>query len=258
MDYFFEEQDIVTQIVFACVVKRGEGSSVHKNRPSHGLALHFGDDKTYTFDTGENFCLKKGEMIYFPKGSNYIVEINNNAYTETYCINYQIANEQKCAAPFCLRVKKVEEILSAYQRAEKAWRRNKEGVQLLCKAELYKIIYELTQEKNDPYLPESRQNLLKPAVEYIHKNYTEELVSMEFLSELCGISYDYFRRLFKKYHGTSPVKYINSLKLKRAKELLASGFYSVSEVAFASGFSDLSHFSRFFKAHVGVLPSEYR
>ena len=63
MDYFFEEQDIVTQIVFACVVKRGEGSSVHKNRPSHGLALHFGDDKTYTFDTGENFCLKKGKGL---------------------------------------------------------------------------------------------------------------------------------------------------------------------------------------------------
>ena len=49
-----------------------------------------------------------------------------------------------------------------------------------------------------------------------------------------------------------------SFQMKRAKELLSSGLYSVAEAAFNAGFSDLSHFSRFFKDNVGVSPSEYR
>ena len=84
------------------------------------------------------------------------------------------------------------------------------------------------------------------------------MISAEKLSELCGVSYEYFRRTFHRFYNCSPVKYINNLKLTRAKELLKSGMYTVSETAILSGFSDLSHFSRFFKANVGVLPSDYR
>ena len=255
---FFQQGDIVTKIELAILVKRGEGASVHKNRASHGLAINFGGAKTYTFDSGEKFSIKDGEIIYLPKGSNYSVSIVENIQTETYCINYQIADETRNAPPFCVHIKKVEEVLKAYQRAESAWRRNKSGAEFICKSELYKIIYEVTEAQKTPYLPETRQNVLKPALEYIHKYYSEQLINVEELSKLCGISYDYFRRLFEKYYGVSPVKYINALKLKRAKELLSSGFYSVSEAAFQSGFSDVSHFSRFFKTNVGVLPSEYR
>ena len=108
-----------------------------------------------------------------------------------------------------------------------------------------------------PYLPKTKQIILQPAVEYIHKHYTEELIDVQKLSALCGISYDYLRQLFEKFYGVSPIKYINGLKLKRAKELLSSGLYSVREAAQHAGFSDLSHFSRFFKANVGVSPNKY-
>ena len=71
------------------------------------------------------------------------------------------------------------------------------------------------------------------------------------------VLYNFNYQLFKKFYGVTPIKYINQLKLKRAKELLYSGMYSVSEAAYHSGFSDLSHFCRFFKKNIGVLPSEY-
>ena len=54
--------------------------------------------------------------------------------------------------------------------------------------------------------------------------------------------------------GVSPLAYINSLKITRAKELLLSGMYTVTEVAFMSGYSDISHFSREFKKSTGVSP----
>lgn len=256
MQDFFQEEDVVTKIVIACLILRGEGTSVHRNRSSHGLAINFGEgEKIYTFiDTGEKISVKENEIIYLPKYSNYNVSINKDS--EMYCINYQIAEEKICA-PFKVRIKNMEEIIACYQRAEKIWRRKNENAQLLCKSELYKILAEVLKEKNLPYVPEHKSELLKPALNYIHKHYTDELMNMEQLSKLCGISYEYFRKLFHDFYGVSPVRYINNLKLNRAKELLSSGMYSVSEAAFASGFPEVSHFSRFFKANVGILPSEY-
>ena len=49
--------------------------------------------------------------------------------------------------------------------------------------------------------------LLESAVSYIYKHYTEELIGVEKLSELCGFSYDYFSRFFKENVGVSPVEY---------------------------------------------------
>ena len=108
-----------------------------------------------------------------------------------------------------------------------------------------------------PYVPESKIVLLQPAVDYIHKKYAEEQIKANTLSEICGISYEYFRRLFRLFYGCSPVRYINDLRLRRAKDLLSSGLYSVSEAAAYSGFSDVSYFSRFFKKNVCMSPLEY-
>ena len=80
---------------------------------------------------------------------------------------------------------------------------------------------------------------------------------MQQLSSMCQISYEYFRRLFENFYGISPVKYVNNLKITRAKELIESGMYSVTEAAFASGYTDMSHFSREFKKSTGFAPSRY-
>jgi AraC-like DNA-binding protein len=161
-------------------------------------------------------------------------------------------------APFVLSFTNNEQILNAYKAAEKAWRSAQNDREYKVLSELYKILHEMSHAKALPYLPETKQALIQPALDYIHKNYTKELINAQNLAELCGISYDYLRQLFEKFYGLTPIKYINALKLTRAKELLDSGMYSVSEAAYHSGFSDVSHFSRFFKASVGVLPSEYR
>lgn len=62
--------------------------------------------------------------------------------------------------------------------------------------------------------------------------------------------------LFGSFFGVSPIKYINALKLARAEELLSSQMYSVTEAAQMSGYTDMSHFSREFKKHTGMSPTE--
>ena len=107
------------------------------------------------------------------------------------------------------------------------------------------------------YVGKGKQLLIAPAVEYIHKNYTKASLSVEELAKICEISPEYFRSIFKNHFGASPIKYINNLKIERAKELISSGLYSISEAANLSGFADPCHFSREFKKTVGISPSLY-
>jgi AraC-like DNA-binding protein len=70
------------------------------------------------------------------------------------------------------------------------------------------------------------------------------------------ITPEYLRKIFKYFYGTSPINYINNLKLTYAQELLSSGLYTVTEVAFSSGFQDVCHFSRVFKKATGKTPTQ--
>ena len=67
----------------------------------------------------------------------------------------------------------------------------------------------------------------------------------------------YFRKLFKEEYGISPQKYIIGLRLQNAAGLMATGYYSLKEVAAMSGYQDYRYFSVEFKRKYGVSPSAY-
>lgn len=112
----------------------------------------------------------------------------------------------------------------------------------------------MQSEYNSPY---SKSNVIQPAIDYIALNYYKESISVEFLASLCKISSVHLRSLFMKRFATSPVKYINNLKMARARELLDSQFYSINDVCYLSGYNDESYFCREFKKHFDMTPSEY-
>ena len=71
-----------------------------------------------------------------------------------------------------------------------------------------------------------------------------------------GMSRSKFYRDFKMIFGHSPMDHLRSHRLQTASQLLRRGEYSVSEIAFAVGFNNLSYFSRAFFAQFGVLPHQ--
>jgi AraC-like DNA-binding protein len=69
----------------------------------------------------------------------------------------------------------------------------------------------------------------------------------------------YLSREFSKYFDNlSFGEYIRKLRIDKAIELLESSTYSLTEIAYLTGFSDQSHFTRIFKQHMGEIPSLYR
>ena len=228
---------------------------LHKNRPNHGLALHLGGIKRYRFEEYPEVITSKNCIIYLPKGSNYDVDILEASLC--YAINFDLF-ESLDLAPFCFEVKNLHNFLTLFQEAESLWIRKPTGYQTKCKALLYEILYGMQKEYEARYTPNAYRQQLLPAIAYIHDHYTQNGLTIGTLATLCHISEPYFRKLFHLCYGTSPLKYINQLRLTRAKELLDLGYYSVSQVAELAGFQSDCYFSREFKAHFGAAPSKYR
>ena len=83
-------------------------------------------------------------------------------------------------------------------------------------------------------------------------------LTVEELAKLASMSVATFKRAFKKEFNSSPIHYINTKKLKQAKELLSLPHLTISDIAYQVGFNDPLYFSRFFKQKEGVSPSDFR
>lgn len=98
---------------------------------------------------------------------------------------------------------------------------------------------------------------LKPAIEYIYKNKSEN-VSVEKMASICHISQSYFSRLFSKEMGDSFSNYLSRLKIQWAKNILEETDMSINQISEELGFNETGYFIKIFKKYEGVTPSVYR
>jgi len=83
-------------------------------------------------------------------------------------------------------------------------------------------------------------------------------VTLDVFCEKMNLSKYYFSHRFKQYYGVSPIRYLNRIKLFRAKRLLLRPEAKISSVAADCGFFSPSHFSTAFRKEFGISPVQYR
>lgn len=84
-----------------------------------------------------------------------------------------------------------------------------------------------------------------------------ELTIDEFADKLL-LSRTVFYRKLKSIVGLTPVDFIREIRIKRAVQLIDSGEYNFSQVAYMTGFNDPKYFSKCFKKQIGITPTEYK
>lgn len=99
---------------------------------------------------------------------------------------------------------------------------------------------------------------LRKFAEQIEAVYADPEYNVEKLSETLGLSRGHLHRKIKELTGTAPVEFLRTYRLNKATQLLRQNAYTVSEVAYRTGFSSPAYFSKCFKAVYGVTPTEYQ
>lgn len=94
------------------------------------------------------------------------------------------------------------------------------------------------------------------SITFMNEKYAEEL-TRESLSAVAGMSLWHYSHQFKHWVGKSPIDYLNSIRINKAKEQLLQSGMRVKEVASQVGFEDEFYFSRKFKKAAGISPKEY-
>ena len=106
-------------------------------------------------------------------------------------------------------------------------------------------------------LRSSDQILYEKIIKLINENIANSDLNVEFLANGVGMSRVHMHRKLKELTNQSARDFIRSIRLKQAGELLSSQKLAVSEVAYALGFVNLSHFSNSFRDFYGMSPKEY-
>lgn len=247
MKYNFDITSITANFLPGCTQ-----NSSHRQRNNYGLIYYPEGGYTFHILNGPTLRTSKSSILFLPKGISYDIEAVEKQ--DCYAVAFNLASNP-CLEPFVMNVRRSQFFLDTFKEAEKVARLSPSGGIMSCKAKLCSIISTMQQEYGLGYLSGDNYSLILPAIEKIHQSYFKNTPSVSELALLCNVTPEYFRMLFKKKYGTSPVKYINSLRLAHAKDLLSSGLYSVTEVSTLSGFSALPYFCREFKKKYGISPS---
>lgn len=121
----------------------------------------------------------------------------------------------------------------------------------------------IAHRKQDPAAAQDQawvqeaMRLLDPDTTHAPSRSNPQDLDWHALARTLGLGYEGFRKRFARLTGSSPGQYRTQRIMEKAQRLLIVG-NSVADAARGSGFSDPFYFSRQFKKHVGVSPSEYR
>lgn len=209
-----------------------------------------------THYNGAHMYQTAGFIEFLPKcpKADYTVDIHEDGD----CID--IFFETDCAMPteaFCLDCSKNVRLSPLFDKIYRLWSQKQDGYYPKCMAVFYEILAELTRPQGN-YLPKSKYEKIEAGIRYLHEHCFDKELDYYAPAVLCGISYSYFKRLFREKYETVPVKYVTKLRLERGRELLSTGNYSVSEIANICGFENVYYFSKKFKDAYGVPPSGYK
>jgi transcriptional regulator GlxA family with amidase domain len=93
--------------------------------------------------------------------------------------------------------------------------------------------------------------------EYVEAHLSES-TDLAMLAAVAGLSIHHFARGFKQSAGVTPHHYLTQKRVERAQDMLAHTDLSLSEIAYAVGFSDQSHLARHIRGMLGITPGQLR
>lgn len=125
----------------------------------------------------------------------------------------------------------------------------------LLKTLIIQIIYSNQNARKTK--KEKSSLIIRDIIEYITANYDKDISNAK-ISEKFSFNPSYINRIFRLHTGTGMHEFLVNYRINAAKEMLTNNYMSVEEICSSVGFNDMPHFSKTFKKHTGLSPTEYR
>ena len=246
---FFEKEIIAFNILEVLELKQKDVSSFNSGRNFSALSFRVRSDTVLKAKNRE-YCVGDSFITYVPARLDYYrtASIDELIVIHFETINYNTREIESF-------IPKDAEVLSRlFAAILECWNKRELGYKYKCSAILCQIFAECYVQN---FVPKTKNMKIQNSVDHLLANYKKsdlsvrEIADKSFMSEVC------FRKLFKEAYGISPQKYIMELRIQNAVGLISTGYYSLKEVAYMSGYNDYKYFSVEFKKAMGVSPSKY-
>ena len=221
-------------------------------RERWALVLKLSGKTIYSID-GAHFVSDKYHPALLPKGCSYSWQCTEPGE----CIVIEFEAPEEYQKIFSFEITNNSLLTKNFLKVESLSYVQGANYKLECTCLLYEMIHFLLKSLNKEYITSDKKDILRPAIEYIAQNYYVNNITNDYLANLCSISTVYFRKTFEKIYGAPPIKYLNQLRIEKAKSILLSDYDSIGQVAKSIGYNSIYHFSKMFKLYTGQSPSEY-
>ena len=246
---FFEKESLSFHILDVLRLDQNYISMNNDNRNFSALSFRLCAD-THLVTDKQELHLSDNSVAFFPARLPYrrISKKDELIVIHLECTDYH-ADTIEFFEP-----KESEQLRSLFTEIHRVWSEKPLGYKHRCAAILCEIL-EVCYVEN--FEAKENESKISASVELMQREFTNPELSIGSIAKRSFMSEVYFRKLFKAEYGTSPQKYLIKLRIQHAMGLIATGYYSLKEVAALSGYTDYKYFSVEFKKTVGVCPSEY-
>jgi AraC-like DNA-binding protein len=125
-------------------------------------------------------------------------------------------------------------------------------------AQLLIQIARMVDEEKEKKSEQQQANVyVKKTIEYLHHNYDRD-IQVKDISQMVNLHPGYLHRVFKKQTGLTVMEYLTTLRMEKAKMLLADTDIPIVEISYYIGINSRQYFSLLFKKHTNTTPAEYR
>ncbi len=218
-----------------------------------------------------SYCLAAGQAIFIPEKISHSASVNKSTSNQLLfsCIDSKVLDTLSTSANSIYLKKLVHDVSMTTAHNPELLSISKEIIKMInddsllqtcIKENLYMRLL-LTHIggaatlQNDSDSPAAIR--IKKAKKWIEKHYTEE-VTLERVAQQINMSRSHFARQFRQHTGFSVIDYLLKVRCDAVATQLAQSNTDISEIAFSTGFSNLSHFYRHFKRRYGSTPRAFR
>lgn len=252
--YRLEKPNFTVENIDILNVARDKGFKMHHScRSKHAFIYTVSGMMKNTFLKEDNreIDVKAGELIFIPKNCDYIGTYFEKD-TEIKIVQFDIVGET--LPPYLYGPQKIDfpEAAKQIDAFLEPLKMNETSHPFYYLSRIYELLWLIDVSYSKiPSKYKKLQLALSEMAEHYNRN-----EKIAYYASLCDMSEVNFRRLFHEYTRQSPIEYRNDIRLNNAKIKLQSGMYNVSEAAEASGFTNLSFFTRLYKKKFGYTPKE--